>query len=100
MRKESESNQFICVICHENSNFYSIGSCEHKGVCNICTMRSRILYKDLKCPICTQKFDYVFVCEVEDPLTFAKADEQKQYMYKDDNFQVKYFFTNNFFFLS
>lgn len=92
MRKESDSTIFNCVICKENKDFYSLGQCEHKGVCNYCSMKSRMLYNDVRCPICTTKLEYIFIVEVGDPTTFVEYSSQKDYYYIDDDYKVNYFF--------
>lgn len=88
MRKESDSIIFTCVICKEEKDFYSMGQCEHKGVCDYCCMKSRMLYKDMRCPICTTKLDYVFILEREDKTPFAELAKEKDLFYIDDDFKV------------
>jgi 5-methylcytosine-specific restriction endonuclease McrA len=41
-----------CQICCNPIKFYSIAACDHPIFCNICTLRLRILKKDLRCPLC------------------------------------------------
>jgi hypothetical protein len=88
MRKESDSNIFTCVICKETRDFYGFGICEHRGVCSICCLRSRLLYNDKKCPICTTKLDITFIYETNEEPSFKEAEAQKAYMYEDGNFKV------------
>jgi hypothetical protein len=87
MRKESDAETFNCIICKEDRDYYSIGVCEHRKVCNYCSLRSRILYKDRKCPICTTKLDYVFIFENLEKPSFAEMDKNKEYYYQDDDFE-------------
>ena len=84
MRKESELI-FNCIICKEDRDYYSFGSCEHKGVCNFCSMRSRILYKDIKCPICTTKLEEVYIAEISESTDFAQMEKNKEDMYPDED---------------
>lgn len=89
MRKESDSRIFTCVICKEEKEFYSMGQCEHRGVCDYCSMKSRMLYKDMRCPICTTKLDFVFILEKEDKSAFVELVKEKDLFYVDDDFKVK-----------
>jgi hypothetical protein len=85
MRKESDShNNFNCVICKEDRTYYSFGSCEHRKICMYCSMRSRILYKDYKCPLCSQKLDYVFFYGMEDKPSYESVINNKEELYPDD----------------
>lgn len=86
MRKESDSGVFNCIICKEDRDYLSVGSCYHRGVCIYCSLRSRILYNDKKCPICATKLDYVFVMEVDDKSLISELEENKEYFYKDDEY--------------
>jgi len=86
MRKVSDSGVFNCIICKEDRDYTSVGICDHKGVCIYCSLRSRILYKDKKCPICTTKLDYVFIIEVDDKSPIVELENNKEYFYKDDDF--------------
>ena len=86
MRKESDSyNHFNCVICKEDRIYYSFGSCEHRKICMYCSMRSRILYNDCKCPLCSTKLDYVFVYEFSEKPSYDSVLKQKEDLYPDDD---------------
>lgn len=87
MRKESDADVFNCIICKDDGHFYSVGSCEHKKVCIYCSLRSRILYKDKKCPICTTKLDYVCIFEKEEQPSIQEISKNLEYYYKDDDFE-------------
>ena len=89
MRKESDNyNHFNCVICKEDRIYYSFGSCEHRKICNYCSMRSRMLYKDLKCPLCSTKLDNVFIFEFSDKPTYEQVYNHRDDYYPDENVQV------------
>lgn len=88
MRKESDSNLYVCVICKEIRDFYSYGVCEHRGVCSICSLRSRLLYQDKKCPICTTKLENVYVYDVGEEIPYSEANSQKKYMYENEYSKV------------
>jgi hypothetical protein len=48
----------------------------------------RILYKDKRCPVCTIKLEYVYMCDVSDhKLVFKQLDKEKDTMVKDDEFK-------------
>lgn len=78
----SEDN--TCAICKEINNFYAIGSCDHKNICVYCALKSRLLYKDLKCPICTAKLEDLVIFEFPIDLNYAEID--KNDCYKDSDF--------------
>jgi len=94
MRKESDSKIFTCLICKEEKEFYSLGQCEHRGVCDYCTMKSRMLYKDMRCPICTTKLDFIFILEKDEKIHFSELLKEKDLYYVDDDFNVIYNFLN------
>ncbi len=56
--KETEDDQSddeeveTCLICCNPIVFHSIGSCNHKQLCSMCSIRLRELYKDKECVIC------------------------------------------------
>ena len=87
MRKESDADHFNCIICKEDRHFYSVGSCDHRKVCLYCSLRSRILYKDKKCPICTTKLDNIFIFENLERPSLQEIESNKEYYYKDDEFE-------------
>lgn len=87
MRKESDAETFNCIICKEDRQHYSIGVCDHRKVCNYCSLRSRSLYKDKKCPICTTKLDYVFIFENIEKPSYSEMEKNKDYYYQDDEFE-------------
>ena len=41
-----------CIICCEPLLAVAVGACGHTEVCAACSLRSRTLYRDLKCPLC------------------------------------------------
>ncbi len=97
-RKESETKGYICLICKEERNFASIGSCNHKNVCLFCTMRLRILYNDNKCSVCNNFLGYIIIVEIENnffPL-FKDLDEKKEEFYKDDQFESYFIYYDSF----
>jgi hypothetical protein len=48
----------------------------------------RILYKDKKCPVCTIKLEYVYMCDVADSInSFKQLEKEKDSMLRDDDFE-------------
>ena len=86
MRKESDSEIFNCIICKEDRHYFSIGNCDHRKVCNYCSLRSRILYKDKKCPICTSKLEEIFIFDSNEHPFYSDIEKNKEDYYKDDDF--------------
>lgn len=88
MRKESNSDHNTCTICKEHHPYVSLGQCDHRVMCNVCTMRSRMLYSDKKCPICMTKSDEVYIIPKEEENDFAVISKNKEYYYKDAKYEV------------
>jgi hypothetical protein len=88
MRKESDPTILNCIICKEDRQYYAFGSCEHRKVCNFCAMRSRMLYKDHKCPLCSTKLDTVFIFETSERPSYESVFKEKDDLYPDDNVKV------------
>jgi len=65
----SPPNEQICIICCDPIVFYGKGTCDHTEVCAFCILRSRELYKDLKCCI----------CKIESPNIIITQDSEKKY---------------------
>jgi hypothetical protein len=49
---EGSDEENACLICCEPIRFYAVGSCNHREVCAMCTLRLRQLYKENECCIC------------------------------------------------
>lgn len=50
-----------CAVCAEPIQFVGYGPCGHKEACSKCVVRLRVVLKDLRCVICQQEHDSVFV---------------------------------------
>ena len=88
MRKESDTNPLVnCLICKEDKQFVSIGVCDHHRVCSYCTMKSRLLYSETKCPICNANLEYVYIVDFKEKKPFAELDKEKDSYYEDDEFE-------------
>ena len=61
---ENHSELSLCAVCYEpfsDSRLFSIGVCNHLGICSMCSLRSRLLLNDFSCCFCKQDMEYV-VC--------------------------------------
>ncbi len=41
-----------CIVCCEGINHFSVGGCNHRHVCHLCSLRMRALYKNNSCSFC------------------------------------------------
>ncbi|KAL0033761.1 hypothetical protein WJX77_004297 [Trebouxia sp. C0004] len=56
-----------CVICCEPMQVVSIGKCNHKAVCERCSLRLIMLYQDTRCPLCKADLEQVVMAQWTDP---------------------------------
>eukprot|EP01125_Pyxidicula_operculata_P001310 TRINITY_DN11205_c0_g1_i1.p1 TRINITY_DN11205_c0_g1~~TRINITY_DN11205_c0_g1_i1.p1 ORF type:complete len:659 (-),score=173.58 TRINITY_DN11205_c0_g1_i1:62-2038(-) len=70
-----------CLTCCEPINYFSIGQCNHKEICSVCSIRMRTLYNDLTCPVCKETLEEV-VYTKESNTKFQEFDKSK--LDKDD----------------
>ncbi|CAK4079918.1 unnamed protein product [Aphanomyces euteiches] len=64
---ETKASAELCLVCAEPFKFHAIGECNHAGICSTCSMRMRMLMKDLNCPICKQPNARVIVTDTVAP---------------------------------
>lgn len=50
-----------CAVCAEPIQFAGYGPCGHKEACSKCVVRLRVVLNDLRCVICQQEHDTVFI---------------------------------------
>lgn len=50
-----------CAVCAEPIQFAGYGPCGHKEACSKCVVRLRVVLNDLRCVICQQEHDNVFI---------------------------------------
>lgn len=50
-----------CAVCAEPIQFIGYGPCGHKEACSKCVVRLRVVLNDLRCVICQQEHDSVFI---------------------------------------
>ena len=85
--KKSSSEESTCVICGDQLSFYSIGKCNHKEICYYCTIKNRLFYDDMKCPLCNANLPLVFICPISEDKTFeelSKEDLSSYYKSEED----------------
>ncbi|OQR94873.1 hypothetical protein THRCLA_08073 [Thraustotheca clavata] len=64
---EDNEEEECCLVCAEPFTFHAIGECNHAGICSLCSMRMRVLMKDMNCPICKQNMPRVIVTNKVEP---------------------------------
>ena len=57
----SASMDEYCAVCAEPIQFVGYGPCGHKEACSKCVVRLRVVLNDLRCVICQQEHDSVFI---------------------------------------
>lgn len=79
----------LCLMCLEPIHFWALGKCNHKETCALCSIRRRVLYGHLECPVCrlVSRNPNIFFCSLELNSNFARetletvvlTNEQKSY---------------------
>ena len=89
-RKTTEdlTTNFICCICMEHNNFYSLGLCDHICTCLKCILKFRTFYNNLNCPICHLKSEIIFICPISESHCFNDLKSKEKFFYKDDDFKL------------
>ena len=91
------SDESTCVICGENLSFYSIGKCNHKEICYYCTIKNRLFYDDIKCPLCNANLDIVYICPTSEEKTFeelSQNDLSSYYKIEEDSKDLGIYYTD------
>eukprot|EP00121_Abeoforma_whisleri_P003025 Awhi_evm1s2717 len=66
-----------CTLCVGLIEYYSIGPCNHIGVCHRCSLRLRVISESIQCPICRQDCEtVVFTKDAE--YKFSAVDTQSR----------------------
>ena len=55
-----------CILCFNELKFFALGQCDHKNVCNTCSLRLRLILEDEQCPICKADLDEIVITEDKD----------------------------------
>jgi hypothetical protein len=65
---ENDDSLPQCIICCVGIRVFSVGSCNHRDVCAVCSVRLRMLYKDNSCPLCKADMpDVVYTRDATSP---------------------------------
>lgn len=62
---EAASNDAHCIVCCNPLKIVAFMSCGHSQVCAECCLRSRMLFKDRKCPLCKADRPEVLLAAVD-----------------------------------
>ena len=49
---KEEVSSHSCLICCDPIKLFSVGVCNHRSICYMCSLRRRELYKQLECCLC------------------------------------------------
>jgi hypothetical protein len=44
--KVDDQDEDHCILCLNEIKFFAMGSCDHKNVCNTCSLRVRLVMED------------------------------------------------------
>lgn len=71
-----------CLLCLNDLKYVALGSCGHKHICAICTLRLRLIIHNTACSICNQVLDTVYI--IDDPsLTFEDVKQMEESLSRD-----------------
>lgn len=48
-----------CLTCCEPVTYFALGPCNHRDLCDKCSLRMRECYKDNSCPLCKNAIEQV-----------------------------------------
>lgn len=54
-----DSDAVYCLTCCEPIVFFALGPCNHRDLCDTCSLRMRECYKDNSCPLCKNSIEQV-----------------------------------------
>ena len=88
IKSESKDlSKFICIICNEHKEYYSIGKCNHRVTCMYCTLKCRSFYNDKRCPLCNVILEEIFISPISEEYLFDDLNKNdKSIFFKDDDF--------------
>ncbi|ETM99838.1 hypothetical protein PPTG_18645 [Phytophthora nicotianae INRA-310] len=64
---EEDDEPEYCILCADPIRFFTVGECNHHGICSKCSMRMRLIMDDRNCPMCKQPLDRVVVSSISRP---------------------------------
>jgi hypothetical protein len=70
-----------CLTCCEPIAYFALGPCNHRDLCDKCSLRMRECYKDNSCPLCKNAIDQVIYTRDENKK--YEEYEVKQMWYDD-----------------
>jgi hypothetical protein len=88
IKSESKDlSKFICIICNEHKEYYSIGKCNHRVTCMYCTLKCRSFYNDKRCPLCNVILEEIFISPITEEYLFDDLNKNdKSIFFIDDDF--------------
>jgi hypothetical protein len=54
-----DSDAEYCLTCCEPVRYFALGPCNHRDLCDTCSLRMRECYKDHTCPLCKHAIEHV-----------------------------------------
>ena len=61
--KKEVNDDEHCILCLNEIKFFALGECDHKNVCNTCSLRMRLILEDEQCPICKADLDEIVISD-------------------------------------
>jgi len=58
---EGSSTGEACILCFNQINYFAMGKCNHKSVCQKCVLRIRLIMDDKKCSICKTEMEEIII---------------------------------------
>jgi len=80
-----------CVLCFNTLDYFGMGKCEHKHVCLTCTLRLRLIIKNVHCPICKTDLTDGIAISMDRKITWKKVlDNEDDFIEDDDDESIWY----------
>lgn len=71
-----------CLLCLGDLKYIAMGPCGHKHICVTCTLRLRLIIKDIACPICKVNLESIYI--IDDPkLTYEDVSGMEEDLIRD-----------------
>jgi hypothetical protein len=61
--KKGGKEEDNCILCLNPIKFFALGQCDHKNVCNTCSLRMRLILEDEQCPICKTELEEIVISD-------------------------------------
>jgi len=59
--KSADQEDRNCILCLNEIKYFALGCCDHKNVCNTCSLRMRLILEDDQCPLCKTELDEIVI---------------------------------------